>query len=418
MEVCNNKNDLKFIIFGDIGHSGDSRALVADVAAKLQKRWKDDGETLATFVLTTGDNVYDTADELAFESIQQEMLDKLPLPWYFCLGNHDVKTKKYEWHRNKDGMVGQSGWEWHCPAPAYTIPADTTMSMVDIHVINTNKLTKGIIKTSPPGPAPAFYTSNTNKWWREQRLSLEAKLRHRNQDVRYRGQGNRNRLDENAASKRWQIVVGHHPAEYVYLSLKEHGLWGIRYFPTTFMRGGPMRQRERNGLAYILRKEADLYLCGHQHLSAYMQLVANGKYRHQDEERCLFAIVGNSSKLDQDEEDFDNDFIESKPYQIEENVTEESPQNTQLVNAEAIKKEKTLLCKTVNHLKSPDLVRERTLSTTDNPRYKKEWCQAHTCGFAVAYVTEESFKLVFIEVYPHGGFREAKSVNLKPSLIL
>ena len=99
-------------------------------------------------------------------------------------------------------------------------------------------------------------------------------------------------------------------------------------------------------------------------------------------------------------------------------MAEESPQNTQLVNAEAIKKEKTLLCNTVNHLKSTNLVRERTLSTTDNPRYKKEWCQAHTCGFAVAYVTKESFKLVFIEVYPHGGFREAKSVNLRPSLIL
>ena len=75
---------------------------------------------------------------------------------------------------------------------------------------------------------------------------------------------------------------------------------------------------KRVGLAHVLRRNADLYLCGHQHLSAYMKLSNHGNYRPKDEQRCLFAIIGNSSKLDQDEGDFDNDFDHGKEYQYEE----------------------------------------------------------------------------------------------------
>ena len=377
---------LRFFIFGDIGHAGPSRSLVADAAMALQAKWKlQKEEPIAQFVLTTGDNLYGAADDAAFECLQKEMLDKLPLPWYICLGNHDVKSGKYEWHNARDGMKGRTGWSWHCPGPAYTVPEKLTMKLIDLHVINTNKLSK-LMPTVPPGPAPEFYISKTFKWWREQKDYLNIKLKNGN---------NRNaskNFSKNIGDRRWQVVVGHHPAEYVYLSLKEHGLWGIRYFPTTFMRGNPKHMLDRGGLAHILRKEADLYLCGHQHLSAYMKLSESGN-RPKQEQRCVFAIVGNSSKLDQDDGDFDDDFFGGKAYQKEEMIAKRQ-----------LSMEKSN--------KDIEQIRIRSLSVPKNRRYAKEWSQAHSIGFAVAYVTMERFKFTFMEVYADGGYSESKYFEL------
>ena len=57
-------------------------------------------------------------------------------------------------------------------------------------------------------------------------------------------------------------------------------------------------------------------------------------------------------------------------------------------------------------------MRERTLSIPQNVRYEKEWCQAHTLGFAVACVARSYFKLTFMEVYKDGVCRESKTVEL------
>lgn len=408
---------LKFFIFGDIGHEGECRSVVADAAAKLQQNWKkQQDEPLAAFVLTTGDNIYGNADESAFVSLQREMMDKLPLPWFFCLGNHDVKKQKYEWHRSKDGLQGDSGWSWHCPAPAYTIPEDITMGLIDIHVINTNKLTKGVKRTIAPGPANDFYTSSSERWWKEQKLSLQEKLQKRNREIRL----------DNPNHKRRQVVVGHHPAEYVYLSLKEHGIWGIRYFPTTFMRGHIKHIHKREGLAHVLRREADLYLCGHQHLSAYMKLSNHGKYRPKEEQRCLFAIIGNSSKLDQDDGDFDDDFDYGKEYQSEEkelktiiaNTGSRAEYDSSIVGEDAADDHtSSSLLKDTGNLKNNLLYnipksRIRTISNSSNVRYEKEWKQVHTVGFAVACVTRTEFILSFIEVYRDGSFTESKTIQV------
>ena len=405
---------LKFFIFGDIGHDGESRSTVADAAAKLQTYWMQQSETLATFVLTTGDNIYGNADEAAFVRLQKEMMDKLPLPWFFCLGNHDVKKQKFEWHRSKDGIQGESGWSWHCPSPAYTVPEDITMNLIDLHVVNTNKLKNGIKQTDPPGPAADFYKSTSEKWWKEQKLSLQEKLQRGNKD------NNLNRSN----SKRWQVVVGHHPAEYVYLSLKEHGLWGIRYFPTTFMRGDIKSMYKRQGLAHVLRRDADLYLSGHQHLSAYMKLADHGKRRSKEEQRCLFAIVGNSSKLEQDDGDFDYDFEHGKEYQneekevrklIEKSGSWEDHDNSIFVDGAGNDISKNTASSTGfqrQNLSNIPKSRIRTLSESANVRYKKEWKQVHTFGFAVACVTKTEFTLSFIEVYKDGNFSESKTVKL------
>ena len=62
---------LRFFIFGDIGHQGSGRSVVADAAVALQENWKtQNDETLAQFVLLTGDNVYGSADDSAFYPLQ------------------------------------------------------------------------------------------------------------------------------------------------------------------------------------------------------------------------------------------------------------------------------------------------------------------------------------------------------------
>ena len=315
-------------------------------------------------------------------------------------------------------MTGGAGWSWHCPAPTYTIPESVTMNLMDLHVINTNKLTKGVKRASPPGPAPDFYISNSQRWWKEQIISLQSKLSKENTINVDKKDTHGNKLH------RWRVVLGHHPAEYVYLSLKEHGLWGIRYFPTTFMRGNPKHIHKREGLAHILRREADLYLCGHQHLSAYMKLSNNGKYRPKNEQRCLFAIVGNSSKLDQDDGDFDDDFVGGRAYQIEERFAKKQRERTDSFSKEVFSNGLTSKLSRKRQSSSEDNaassgefsnvphVRERTLSTSGHKRYEKEWKQEYTIGFAFARVTRNEFTITFIEVYKDGGYRESKTVKL------
>ena len=113
---------LRFFVVGDIGEPGPERARVADAMGALLK------EHQVSFVLTTGDNSYKTAgfDDAAFERLERDMLQKVPLPWLFTLGNHDVKPAGWDWHRTRHGATSHGagadggGWSWHCPAPAYT----------------------------------------------------------------------------------------------------------------------------------------------------------------------------------------------------------------------------------------------------------------------------------------------------------
>ena len=78
--------------------------------------------------------------------------------------------------------------------------------------------------------------------------------------------------------------------------MKEHGLPLVRYYCATFMRGNWRRCQRREGLAHIIRRNAHLYLSGHQHLFACLRL--SKKNRPANETNCSFLIVGASSQLD------------------------------------------------------------------------------------------------------------------------
>ena len=214
---------LIFLVVGDIGDVGPTRVIVADAMARLNAMWRSDGEVPpASFVLTTGDNIYKKGRPTAedFDLLVNDMISKLPVPWFATLGNHDVKAGKYDWHTEHNNTT-EDGWSFHCPSPAYSLDEvvpGVTKGLIDIFVINTNKLQSGWPRGgTPPGPS-TFYKSNNRHWWKEQKQSLTSRLA----DARSQG--------------KWTLVTGHHPVEYVPLTLTEHHIPGLKYFKTTYMR--------------------------------------------------------------------------------------------------------------------------------------------------------------------------------------
>ena len=344
---------VRFFVVGDIGEPGQWRSAVADAMSAMQ----NDGLG-ATFVLTTGDNSYKSAgfNDDSYTTLKQEMISKVQLPWFLCLGNHDVTDSGWEWHvKHAQQHDSATDNQCHCPAPAYTLPTEITGDFLTIMVVNTNKLKKGRPR-SATAPASEFYTSTSDKWWSEQKDSLS------------------NALSRAEEAGRWRVVVGHHPAEYALHG--EHRIPGIRYFSSTYMRGGlvSLNANPRWGLAHILRRQADWYLCGHQHLMAYMRLCPS-KSRPVEETHCNFAIIGNSSKTEQDLGDFDDD----------------SP---------APASESSKLERVADLLFGPSCN-----GAEQNKRYAEEWTDTDNVGFAVADVTSTHLRMSYYTV-PKGQ-REA-----------
>ena len=178
-----------------------------------------------------------------------------------------------------------------CPAPAYRgndflSAQQCPPGLLEVFVINTNKLSKALPRAAL-GPAAGFYTARDAQWWKQQKESLRRRLA--------------------ASPARWKVVVGHHPCEFVPCSVLEHRTPLVRYFAATFMRGGRKSRARRQGLSHVIGRQADLYLCGHQHLLASLSLDPRGAALPPDECRCHFAIVGASSQLDDDPDTSDDE---------------------------------------------------------------------------------------------------------------
>eukprot|EP00930_Biecheleria_cincta_P041138 TRINITY_DN28176_c0_g1_i1.p1 TRINITY_DN28176_c0_g1~~TRINITY_DN28176_c0_g1_i1.p1 ORF type:complete len:410 (+),score=66.43 TRINITY_DN28176_c0_g1_i1:46-1275(+) len=355
------QGSVRFFVVGDIGHAGPGRQAVAKAMQALQQSWTDQGGLLASFVVATGDQVYGGATDAAFDRLEDEMLQHLPLPWVTCLGNHDAKGSwaGWHWHRQRHGKTGASGWSWVCPAPAYSVE-DVLPGMtgpVDLIVINTNKYVKfksatppahGAYQRSDGREAAPFYTSDNHRWWREQKWAVEQHL--------CTGQPPCN-------GGRWRVVLGHHPCEYAHVPNAGWKEWAEHNVPlwnhgkTFFMRGGYRAHSHRWGLAHIIRRGADLYLCGHQHLLASMTLRASRR-RKVEETRCTYAIVGSSSKTEQDKDDFADDA-------------------TQGESSSGCEGDEV-------HQTSPT-----TTTASANKRYEQEWVCPDRLGFAVVEASAE-----------------------------
>lgn len=358
---------------------------MAKAMAELQLSWAKRGERLATFVVGTGDQVYHGADAAAFHALEHEVLERLPLPWVLCLGNHDMAGNwaGWHWHHSRHGRAAEAGWSWICPAPSYSLDAvrPGLAGPVDLVVINTNKF-KGAFRTRPPaagayqhaegGDASPFFQSDGPLWWREQKHAL--------------GQHLRDGGPPAGGGGRWRVVVGHHPCEYArqtdWKGWAEHQIPLLRYCTTTFMRGGLASQKDRRGLAHVVRRGADLYICGHQHLMAHMCL-RETRQRRLEETRCQYAVVGCSSKTDQDEGDFDDGSIDRDR-----------------INAGS-----ALPCSSTS----------RSLPVGSSKSYSHEWICADRLGFAVvdACAEEGRLRIVFYAVSKHGtGAEEVHGMTI------
>ena len=193
-------------VVGDIGKSGLGRQLVSQAMSQLQNLWKQQGLCAASFILTTGDNMYTTAAETEgyFTELVTEVLDVAPpLPWFVCLGNHDVKPAIYALtrsHHETDGMgastegdVGAVGgsWKWLCPGPSFALDdvvPGITQGLAEILVINTNKLKSSgsdwgawLFGGQPPDASSppnggGLSSSRDRGWWKEQKQSVSSRL--------------------------------------------------------------------------------------------------------------------------------------------------------------------------------------------------------------------------------------------------
>ncbi|KAJ9455819.1 hypothetical protein DIPPA_16773 [Diplonema papillatum] len=167
-------------------------------------------------------------------------------------------------------------WHWLLPGPMYSAnetlrfhqsrtpqlftPAevDSFDAAVELVVLNTNKYNR---VACAGGICPG------GGWWGAQKKYVTRRLE--------------------GSSARWKVVVGHHPIEYIPFSILEHKIPGIRYFSTTFMKGGPASRLRGTSLRDHIVAKADLYCSGHQHLMAHL--------RNRNTEYC---IVGNSAKIE------------------------------------------------------------------------------------------------------------------------
>lgn len=300
---------LSFFVVGDIGEAGNPRRAVAQAMAHMLKT----RQVEAAFVLATGDNFYECRSEEQFQNsfsvLEAEMLDAVPLPWYFALGNHDIKSEgarlhTENWHaREKGSGEAQAlpSWRFRCPSSTYSVAEDWREvsgsssvwdpSLLNIFVVNTNK-SKGALNFL--GLWPGSLKAGTLTW-DEQKCWL------------------RNQLDSSSAA--WNFVVGHHPIEFIPMSYIEHGIPGVKFLTAGFMKGHQVSRIRRKGLRdVVVQGGTDVYLCGHQHLMAH--LVRRGEERRPwrgggpGSGTLEYWIIGSSSKLEQDIDDFvvaDND---------------------------------------------------------------------------------------------------------------
>jgi acid phosphatase len=174
---------VSFVVVGDWGKGNRTQRAVAHAMGEAA------AEVNSRFVLSVGDNFYpagvrsvrDPQWGAAFEEVYTA--DSLQTPWYVALGNHDYRGRPHA-----QVAYSRRSHRWRMPSRYYKVSSeDSGVPGLDIFVIDTNPLTRGLDETAQRMVRMRFKT----RGYKRQMAWLNQEL---------------------AESKApWKIVVGHHP---------------------------------------------------------------------------------------------------------------------------------------------------------------------------------------------------------------
>ena len=201
--------DLAFLVIGDWGAGGSIQKRVADSMVRVA------AQTKASFVVSTGDNIYPdgvTSDaDPQWKTKYERVYDKLALPWWSVLGNHD--------HRgNPDAQISYAkrNPRWNMPGRTWRHDIQRgSGEVLSILGLDTTPMMQGA------------------ESWRKQLEWLDTSLTSMPASI--------------------SIVVGHHP-------MRSYGHYGDSSLLVKNLK--PLLDKHR----------VRLYMCGHDH---DMQLVRN-----------------------------------------------------------------------------------------------------------------------------------------------
>lgn len=216
--------ELSFLVVGDWGRNGSQNQ--QEIANQMNRTALREN---AQFVISTGDNFYETGVKSITDSQWETSFEKvysgiaLQKDWLVALGNHD-----YQGNPQAQIDYSNKSLRWKMPSRYFTlvktIDEETKVRLV---FIDSNPFVKEYLKN------PKAYSDIANQDTQKQLVWLDSVLTN--------------------AKEKWKIVIGHHP---IYSAGFGHG-----------------NQDELiNQIKPILEKNhVQMYFCGHSHSSQYLK---------------------------------------------------------------------------------------------------------------------------------------------------
>jgi hypothetical protein len=235
-------SSVRFVAFGDAGTGSARQIAVGNAMAEVCAARGCD------FAVELGDNFYlsgvSSVDDAQFQSKFEVPYEKLKVPVYVVLGNHDNSLGPGEGSDNSKGehqvdyhyLAGRTSEKWRMPSRYYqfTAPLGGANPLVEIFALDSNPLTSIL-----PDLRPEW---NFLTYGNEQRTWLLEGLRN--------------------SKARWKIAMAHHP----YLSNGLHGNAGSYDGTSPLI---PLTTSGKPWLdlldATLCAEGVDLFLAGHDH---------------------------------------------------------------------------------------------------------------------------------------------------------
>jgi len=128
---------ISFLAIGDWGSRRDHQ----DEVARAMGLWCSQVEHNCDFIISTGDNIYDSgvssATDHHFDDTWRDVYTYpgiADLPWYLTVGNHDHVHRNGEWHQVEYSLVNN---RWNMPSLAFAFEIATQETKVKFVSIDT-----------------------------------------------------------------------------------------------------------------------------------------------------------------------------------------------------------------------------------------------------------------------------------------